>query len=329
MITSPTANRRLRLAALAVAATTALTLTACSSGGDEADSGADCVSAGDASKAVTVSGSFGAEPEVEFDAPLSVERTERSVVIEGDGDEESAAGDTVTISYTLFNGSTGETIESTGHLESSAQLPVMLNGSAGLPGLLESLLCASTGDRIVAVVPPAEAFGEQGAETGEIGADDSLVFVIDIVEPKSATDDLVVVEPDSEGMPTVSRGADGAPAVTIPDATPTEQLTLAVLAEGDGEVVEPGAVVEVQYTGVNWTSGETFDSSWSRGAPATFATNGVIPGFGAAIEGQPVGSQVVVVIPPAYGYGDGGNAGAGIAGDDTLVFVVDILAVVG
>ncbi|MGN6503185.1 MAG: FKBP-type peptidyl-prolyl cis-trans isomerase, partial [Pseudolysinimonas sp.] len=43
--------------------------------------------------------------------------------------------------------------------------------------------------------------------------------------------------------------------------------------------------------------------------------------------GQTVGSRVVVIIPPDQGYGpQGGNASAGIAADDTLVFVVDILA---
>jgi FKBP-type peptidyl-prolyl cis-trans isomerase len=35
---------------------------------------------------------------------------------------------------------------------------------------------------------------------------------------------------------------------------------------------------------------------------------------------------VIVSIPPAQGYGDKGNEGAGITGTDTLVFVVDILA---
>ena len=45
-----------------------------------------------------------------------------------------------------------------------------------------------------------------------------------------------------------------------------------------------------------------------------------------ALVGQKVGSRVLVVVPPAEGYGKDGNQQAGIKGTDTLVFVVDILA---
>ncbi len=44
---------------------------------------------------------------------------------------------------------------------------------------------------------------------------------------------------------------------------------------------------------------------------------------------MPVGSRVLLVIPPADGYGKAGNSSAGIKGTDTLVFVVDILGAVG
>jgi peptidylprolyl isomerase len=55
--------------------------------------------------------------------------------------------------------------------------------------------------------------------------------------------------------------------------------------------------------------------------------NGFVPGFTNAIVGQTVGSQVLVVIAPADGYGpQGGNSSAGIGKNDTIVFVIDILA---
>ena len=44
-----------------------------------------------------------------------------------------------------------------------------------------------------------------------------------------------------------------------------------------------------------------------------------------ALQGQKVGSRVLLVIPPADGYGEQGNEQAGIKGTDTLFFVVDIL----
>jgi peptidylprolyl isomerase len=121
----------------------------------------------------------------------------------------------------------------------------------------------------------------------------------------------------------------GQPTVTIPDAAPPAELKVATVITGDGAEVQAGDSVTVQYQGVNWTTGEVFDESWGS-APATFSTDGVIQGFGDAMVGQTVGSRVVVIIPPALGYGpQGGNASAGIGAEDTLVFVIDILATEG
>ena len=51
----------------------------------------------------------------------------------------------------------------------------------------------------------------------------------------------------------------------------------------------------------------------------------VIKGWDSGLAGQKVGSRVLLVIPPAEGYGTAGSPPK-IAGTDTLVFVVDILA---
>jgi peptidylprolyl isomerase len=121
-------------------------------------------------------------------------------------------------------------------------------------------------------------------------------------------------------------GADGTPTVTIPDFAPPADLKIAVLQKGSGAVVKSGANVVVHYVGVNWNTKKVFDSSWGRGAPATFGTGQVIQGFGAAIVGQTVGSQVIVIIPPSQGYGEAGSP-PDIGPTDTLVFVVDILGI--
>jgi FKBP-type peptidyl-prolyl cis-trans isomerase len=126
------------------------------------------------------------------------------------------------------------------------------------------------------------------------------------------------------GFPTVE--SDGRPTVTLPGTEAPTELQVETLIKGDGPVVEDGAQVTVQYQGSLWKDGTVFDESWKRGEPTTFGTGQVIPGFAAGIVGQTVGSQTVVVIPPAEGYGEAGAPQAGIAGDDTLVFVIDILA---
>ena len=48
-------------------------------------------------------------------------------------------------------------------------------------------------------------------------------------------------------------------------------------------------------------------------------------GWDQALVGQRIGSRLLLVVPPSLGYGKQGLAQAGIRGDDTLVFVVDIL----
>jgi hypothetical protein len=122
--------------------------------------------------------------------------------------------------------------------------------------------------------------------------------------------------------PTSRCGAWGSPEADAPT-----ELGVETLIKGDGATVQAGDTVTVQYQGVIWNTGEIFDESWSRGAPATFSTDQVITGFADGMVGQTVGSQTVVVIPPADGYGEAGAPQAGISGTDTLVFVIDILAV--
>jgi len=57
-----------------------------------------------------------------------------------------------------------------------------------------------------------------------------------------------------------------------------------------------------------------------------FQLGQLIPAWNTGLVGVPVGSRVMLVVPPAQGYGKNGQASAGIKPTDTLVFVVDILA---
>lgn len=120
------------------------------------------------------------------------------------------------------------------------------------------------------------------------------------------------------------KGDDSSSEKTSADGAPTE-LVLKVLKEGTGATVASGDPVTIEYQGTNWTNGQVFDQSYGR-APATFSTDGVVTGFGAALVGQKVGAQVVVGIPPEFGYGEAGQPSAGISGTDTLVFVIEIKA---
>lgn len=111
---------------------------------------------------------------------------------------------------------------------------------------------------------------------------------------------------------------------TYPFTVP--ETLIRTIVEGSGPVVTASnALVKVQYTGINASTGAEFDSSWSYGQPVTFPLDGVVTGFAKAIQGQKVGSRVLVAITPVDGYGTSGNTSAGIGGSDVLLFVIDIL----
>jgi peptidylprolyl isomerase len=287
---------------------------------------ATCVdtTSGDAVESVTVSDDLGAAPTVEIPTPVSVDTTERRVVVEGDGDE-TKPGDTVGVELTVYGAATGQQFSQTAYGEGTAQ-QITVDDAQYIAGLVRTIECATVGSRIVSVVAAADAFGDQGSEGGEVAPGDSIVIVADIVSilPTRATG--TPVDP-TDGFPTVELDDDGAPTVTVPEGTePPTELKLATLLQGDGDTVAEGDNVTVQYEGVIWRTGEVFDESWANGAPASFNTEQVVAGFKQALVGQKVGSQVIVIIPPELGYGEAGNDQAGIEGTDTLVFVVDILA---
>ena len=200
-------------------------------------------------------------------------------------------------------------------------------------GVSLTAACSTVGSRVAGLIPPLEAFGLDGAPEFGLAAGESLLFVMDIIEVKApaepALDQLLgVAEETPEGFPTVEYAETGEPSVTIPEGDVPLEFALATVLTGDGAVVGGGDVVVVHYHGVNWNTGEVFDSSWSRGEPSSFPTGGVIPGFRDGLVDQTVGSRVIIVIPPELGYGPSGGTGDGsIGAEDTIVFVVDILGV--
>lgn len=70
----------------------------------------------------------------------------------------------------------------------------------------------------------------------------------------------------------------GAPEVPIVAGPPPTELQTTDLVEGTGDPVPEGATVTVDYIGVSCSTGEIFDSSYSRGQPATFPLDAVITG---------------------------------------------------
>ncbi|WP_226653709.1 FKBP-type peptidyl-prolyl cis-trans isomerase [Leifsonia sp. LS1] len=317
-----------RSLSLLTAALVVAGLAACSSSAPEPSAtstaaAATCqnTKAGDASKSVKVEGDFRKTPTVTFTTPLKATDVQRSVVITGDG-AEAKAGSSVDIALAAYNGATGKELTTSAGFDGQAAQTITVDDTKFVPGLVRAVECLKVGSRVVLTATAKEAFGN--ADISQLGLKeaDTVVFVADLVDVLPTRANGTPVEPKA-GFPTVKLSKTGEPTITIPKTDPPAQTELEVLKQGDGETVQPGDTVTVQYKGVIWRTGEMFDSSWSRGAPTSFATTGVVVGFKKALEGQKVGSQVLVVIPPADGYGDAGNGD--IKGTDTIVFVVDIL----
>src|SRR3989337_1576380 len=71
---------------------------------------------------------------------------------------------------------------------------------------------------------------------------------------------------------------------------PTELVSIDI-EEGTGDVAAPGATVDVHYLGVDFGSGEEFDSSWSRGQSVNFPLKALIAGWQEGIPGMKVGGR--------------------------------------
>lgn len=264
-------------------------------------------------------------PTLQVPAPFSVATSDELVTRLGDG-RPVAEGDVIGMQYVLVNGRTGEQV--TGSDWAGPPTSLVVDDSI-LTGLRAGLLDQPVGSEVLVAVAPQDGFEGQAAPPQQgIEASDTLLFLVDIRTAVPPRAEGTPVEP-RPGLPTVTLGADGEPKVAIAaGSTPPGELVVETLIEGTGVQVQVGQTIRVQYTGVKYADGSVFDSSWANGSPATFVIGEgkVIEGWDVGLVGQEVGSQVLLIVPPANGYREAGQKDAGISGTDTLVFVVDILA---
>lgn len=328
----------------------ALLMTGCSAGGAPSKdaAGAECLPTGDASSTIKIKGAVGTDAEITSKTPIKADNVQRSVLTAGEGDI-AKAGQNINVAMAMFNGADGASIQQ------APASDVPLDKDQLAVWAYEGLRCAQPGEQVVVVSPFDDVFGEDTDPTAtgieNLTADDSIVVVLEVGKitdaseddaAASATDEPGTIELSDlpkkaegkakaapEGFPTVKLAKDGSPTITMPKSDAPDKLEVATIIEGDGETVEPGDRVYVNYRGVIWATGEEFDSSWSRGEPAQFTTNGVIGGFQKALEGQKVGSQIISVVPAEDGgYGAAQLEQMGHKADDTMVFVLDILGTV-
>ena len=99
-----------------------------------------------------------------------------------------------------------------------------------------------------------------------------------------------------------------------------------IITAGTGATPQASDSVKVHYHGTT-IDGNVFDSSVSRGEPATFGVTQVISGWVEALQLMPVGSKWKLFIPSELAYGAQG-AGQAIAPHASLIFEVELLDIV-
>jgi hypothetical protein len=307
--------------ALAVVALSAVALTGCTSSETTDAACEPATASSDALDLITVSGSLDQVPTVDVYTPFHVESTEHREEVVGEGTPITTPNQLVVVDVALVSGATGEPLLATPYEGDLSLAYPVARWAEQFPAFEDGLMCATTGSRVTIAMAPGD-FDAASLESIGVAADDSVIAIVDVRKVYRASADGDDQFNTGRGLPTVVRAPDGRPGIIVPDGAAPEELAIETLIKGDGEVVTGDQPVRVHYTGVTWDEREVFDSSWDS-EPASMTLDSVVPGFAAALEGQTVGSQVLVVIPPEQGYGD--QAQGAIPANSTLVFVIDIL----
>lgn len=311
------------IAGAAILGCAAFSLAACGSSSSPSDkdssakvagvkSGCDGLSSGATSDAVKVAGSLGTKtPKITFKKPLKAKGLQRTVLTKGTG-ASTAAGDVVNTMVTVYLG--------TGKSLGTQPLSLAVESSSIPKAFAAGAACLPIGTRSVVTDTAKDVYGAAGDTQYGIKATDSLVIVTDVLSKKKA----LKVASWTKNRAKVTFAKSGKASITLPKVAAPKQLEMQILKKGTGAVVKSGDEVSADYAGEAWGSGKIFQQTFGA-TPASLGTDQVVPGFGAALVGQKVGTRLIVSIPQKYAYG-AKTAGNSLSGK-TLVFLIDIKSI--
>ncbi|MGY0022748.1 FKBP-type peptidyl-prolyl cis-trans isomerase [Streptomyces sp. cg35] len=167
------------------------------------------------------------------------------------------------------------------------------------------------------------------------GSDDGKKDATDKAESSSAAPkaaDVPKAVDTADPMPEVSGAVGKKATIKLPKGDPSGKFVVHTLSEGSGAEVKKNDLVSMNFTGKLWKGGKdlgtTYGAQGGGDQMVTAGGEGQLPAFAQSVLGQKEGSRVLVVAPPAAGFGSQGNPQVGISGSDTLVFAMDIGKVV-
>lgn len=227
------------------------------------------------------------------------------------------AGDVLRLSTALLDPATGKVLNE--NFTTQPEMVAVGSDPASMnPYVHKAVYGAPVGSDVAVYLPAPSSSASAPSGTEAAPAQLAVFRVQGVAEQLPQAD---------ERLPKVSVDpATGRPSIEKPTGSAPEELVVEPLIQGEGPEVEDTDTVAVQYQGVTWSDGSTFDSSYERGTPATFSLDQVIAGWKEGLAGQKVGSRVLISVPSEKAYGAEGTPDGSIGKDEDLLFVVDILA---
>lgn len=254
---------------------------------------------------VTLTGNLGTMPFFNVESPLALGGEVARVADVGTGPAVEA-GDAVAFHVAAFNVAT-ETIEASSY-EQGPELLLAEEGDLP-PALLEAMVGAQVGSRVLFGAPI------DGVTT---------VYSFEILGtgPVFERAQGTAVTPQA-GLPVITRSEAGEPAMAPVEGAPPASMVVQPLITGEGDPVGADSWLVVNSSTWLW-DGTAVGSTWADGPPTVLRLADAFTGWQEGLEGQPIGSQVMLVLPPGKAYGN--EASEGVPAGSTVVVVVDILA---
>lgn len=269
---------------------------------------------------IEISADQTSQPEVSAPYPFAVEQTLDQVVVEGTGAVVPHENALVRLQYVGINARTGGVFDSSW----MAGEPVVFPLAQVIPGFATGLVGKSVGSRVAIAIPSEEGYGAQGNAQAGIEPDDTLLFVVDILDTELAGPQGQELTA-SPGLPQVAE-VDGVPQITIPaDLPEPTDVQVETLIQGSGEALDPEDALTSHSVCVTWDGTEVHNDYGGLAATDAAAGSAHQALFNSLV-GQQVGSRVLVVLPGPVAYPNG-NPTPRIAPNTPMACVVDVLFV--
>lgn len=223
------------------------------------------------------------------------------------------AGDTATGSETTGETSTASQTTSINLSDLDARLPELEGQIAEQEAVIESVL-----ERIGEIQDEILAVHSAMVDRGRACALDADAPIISATAPDHDGSDAAANAASSASFLEDVRAASCV--VELPSGLMLRVRT--PVESGDSPV--SGDLVTVHYRG-QLPHGEEFDSSYSRGEPATFPSDRLISGWVEALPLMRVGERWELYIPSDLAYGGRGTPGGPIGPDQALVFELELV----